>query len=34
MLFEPMATRANFWATKFISFVALEQLNNPNAEGP
>ena len=33
-LFEPIATRANFWATKFISLVVFEQLNSPNACGP
>ncbi len=31
MLLLPITTRANFWATKFISFVVLEQLNIPNA---
>ena len=34
MLFEPMTTRANFWAAKFISLVLFEQLNRPNACGP
>src|ERR1700694_1906923 len=34
MLLLPMATRANFCAMKFISFVVLEQLNMPNAFGP
>lgn len=29
MLLEPMTTRANFCAMKFISFVDLEQLNRP-----
>ena len=29
-----MATRANFCVMKFISFVAFEQLNKPNAFGP
>ena len=33
-LFEPIATRVNFWATKFISLVVFEQLNMPKAEGP
>ena len=30
MLLLPITDRVNFWATKFISFVALEQLNMPN----
>jgi hypothetical protein len=30
MLLLPMTSRANFWAIKLISFVALEQLNSPN----
>src|SRR6267143_4523357 len=34
MLLLPMATRVNFWAMKFISFVVFEQLNMPNAFGP
>jgi hypothetical protein len=34
MLFEPMTTRANFWAAKFISFVLFEQLKSPNDVGP
>src|SRR5262249_3129194 len=34
MLLLPITTRANFWATKFNSFVVLEQLNIPNALGP
>jgi hypothetical protein len=34
MLLLPMTTRANFWATKFISLVVFEQLNIPNACGP
>src|ERR1700730_5794715 len=34
MLLLAMTTRANFCATKFISLVALEQLNIPNAFGP
>ena len=34
MLLVPMATRANFCARKFTSFVAFEQLNIPNAFGP
>lgn len=29
-----MTERANFWAMKFISLVALEQLNKPNEAGP
>ena len=29
-LFVPMATRMNFWAAKFISFVAFEHENMPN----
>ena len=33
-LFVPMATRVNFWATKFISLVVFEQLNMPKACGP
>jgi hypothetical protein len=31
MLFDPITTRANFCAAKFISFVLFEQLNKPNA---
>ena len=34
MLLVPMATRANFWAMKFISFVDLEQLKTPIEFGP
>src|SRR6266849_10175958 len=30
ILLLPITTRANFCATKFISFVAFEQLNIPN----
>src|SRR5258706_1864914 len=30
MLLLPITTRENFCATKFISFVAFEQLNSPN----
>ena len=33
-MFVPMATRVNFWAMKFISFVVFEQLNIPKAFGP
>lgn len=33
-LFVPMATRVNFWATKFISLVVFEQLNMPKASAP
>jgi hypothetical protein len=29
MLFDPMAERTNFWARKFTSFDAFEQLNIP-----
>ena len=29
MLFDPITERTNFWATKFTSFDALEQLNMP-----
>jgi hypothetical protein len=31
MLLLPMTNRANFWAIKFVSLLAFEQLNNPNA---
>ena len=34
MLLVPMATRMNFWATKFTSFVAFEQENIPTESGP
>ena len=34
MLFVPIATRMNFWAMKFISFVALEHENMPTEPGP
>jgi len=34
MLLLPMTNRANFWAMKFVSFVAFEQLNSPNVCGP
>ena len=34
MLLLPMTCRASFWARKFISFVAFEQLNSPNDFGP
>src|SRR5688572_8870089 len=34
MLLLPMTTRANFWAKKFTSLVAFEQLNRPNARAP
>ena len=34
MLLVPITTRANFCATKFISFVAFEQEKIPNALGP
>jgi hypothetical protein len=34
MLFVPMATRVNFCAMKFTSFVAFEQENTPEARGP
>jgi hypothetical protein len=29
-----MTTRANFWAMKFVSLVAFEQLNSPKVRGP
>ena len=29
MLFDPITERTNFWARKFTSFDALEQLNMP-----
>ena len=34
MLLLPMTTRANFWAMKFISLVAFEQLNSPKPWPP
>jgi hypothetical protein len=34
MLLLPMTLRANFCATKFVSFVLFEQLKRPNALGP
>src|SRR2546422_1955128 len=34
MLLLPITTRVNFCATKFISFVAFEQLNIPNDQPP
>ena len=34
MLLLPIACRASFWARKFISFVAFEQLKSPNDRGP
>jgi hypothetical protein len=34
MLLLPMATRANFWAMKFISFVVFEQLKSPKLRPP
>ena len=33
MLLVPMTARLNFWARKFTSLVALEQLKLPNASG-
>ena len=34
MLLLPRTVRENFCAAKFISLVALEQLNSPNVVGP